>query len=285
MCNFLWRIKRRNFKNKNYRTLYGLDIAAAKHLKLFIFAGMHKRPALHTSLTPALLHLNDLSNAVVVIIDVFRATTTIATALYNGAARVIPVAEVEECKRLGKQIHGSITAGEREGKVIEGLQYGNSPSEYPREFIENKTLVLTTTNGTKLLHMAFAKGCDEVITGSFVNLSSVCSYLTSQEKNVILGCSGWKDKFNIEDALFAGAVIDKVKDHFVIHDDSSLMASEMYKFHRNDLYNFIQQTTHWHRLAAYGLQKDLEYSVSIDAANVLPMYVNGELIVEKVLIA
>src|SRR5919112_5234633 len=109
---------------------------------------MNKKPFLFTSLTPALLHLSDLKDAIIVIIDVFRATTTIATALYNGAARVIPVAEVEECKRLGNLIIGSITAGEREGKVIEGLQYGNSPTEYPREFIQDKTVVLTTTNGT-----------------------------------------------------------------------------------------------------------------------------------------
>ncbi len=99
---------------------------------------MNKKAVLLTSLSPALLDLFNLNNTLVVIIDVFRATTTIATALYNGAARVIPVAEVEECKRLGSRITGSITAGEREGKVIEGLQYGNSPTEYPREFIAGK---------------------------------------------------------------------------------------------------------------------------------------------------
>lgn len=240
---------------------------------------MDKKPSLFTSLSPALLHLFDLHNTIVVIIDVFRATTTIATALYNGAARVIPVAEVEECKRLGEEIDGSITAGEREGRVIEGLQYGNSPAEYPREFVENKTLVLTTTNGTKLLHMAFAKGCDEVITGSFVNLTAVCEHLLKQNKNVVLGCSGWKDRFNLEDTLFAGAVIDRVKDRFTIHDDSSLMATEMFKLHQNDLYNFIQLTTHWHRLSAYGMQKDLHYCVSFDVANVLPVFKNGELVV------
>lgn len=245
----------------------------------FIFAAMDRKPTLFTSLSPALLHLFDLNNTIVVIIDVFRATTTIATALYNGASRVIPVAEVEECKRLGNQIIGSITAGEREGKVIEGLQYGNSPTEYPREFIEGKTLVLTTTNGTKLLHLALSKGCAEVITGSFVNLTAVCDYLLKQNKNVVLGCSGWKDRFNLEDTLFAGAVINRVKEHFAIHDDSSLTANEMFNLHENDLYSFIQLTTHWHRLSAYGLQKDLQYCISFDVANILPVFKKGELIV------
>ena len=240
---------------------------------------MIQKPTLYTSLSPALLHLNNLHDAVVVIIDVFRATSTIATALYNGATRVIPVMGVEECKVTSAKLPGSITAGERDGKVIEGLQYGNSPAEYSRDFIEGKTLVITTTNGTKLLHMALDNGCAEVITGSFVNLSSVCTHLLSHNKNVVLGCSAWKDRFNMEDTLFAGAVVDRIGQHFTIHDDASLMAVQMYNLHRNDISQFIQKTTHWHRLSAYGLQKDLEYCVTIDAADVLPLYKEGNLII------
>ena len=136
---------------------------------------------LQTSLSPALLHLHDVNNAIVVIIDVLRATSTIATALYNGAKFIIPVDNVPKCIAWGKQIE-CITAGERDGKVAEGLEYGNSPFEYPKEFITGKTLVLTTTNGTKLLHIAIKKGATEIITGSFPNLSAVCDYLVSQKK-------------------------------------------------------------------------------------------------------
>src|SRR5215470_17746604 len=114
---------------------------------------MSNGPSLHTSLSPALVHLHDVSNTIVVIIDVLRATSTIATALYNGAKYVIPVDSVAKCIELGRQIN-CITAGERDGKIADGLSYGNSPYEYPREFISGKILVLTTTNGTKLLHMA-----------------------------------------------------------------------------------------------------------------------------------
>jgi len=235
------------------------------------------QPTIHTLLSPRLLDIYDVSNSVVVIIDVFRATSTIATALYNGASRVIPVDTVEKCIELGKKT-GGITAGERDGKIIEGLAHGNSPAEYPREFVEGKTLVLTTTNGTRLLHMALLNGADEVITGSFPNLSAVCDHLVKQNKNVILGCSAWKDRFNIEDTLFAGAVISKIKDAFTIHCDSSLMAEEMYNLHRNDLKQFVRRTTHWHRLAKFGLEKDLEYCVSPDVANVLPLYNNGDLV-------
>lgn len=238
---------------------------------------MSTKPTLNTVLSPRLLDIYDVQNAVVVVIDVFRATSTIATALYNGAARVIPVDSVDLCIEIGKQT-GGITAGERDGKVIEGLSYGNSPAEYPRSFIEGKTLVLTTTNGTKLLHMALKNGAADVVTGSFPNLSVVCDYLVAQKKNVILGCSAWKDKFNIEDTLFAGAVIERIKEHFTIHCDSSLMAEDMYKLHKQDMFSFIRQTTHWHRLAAYGLESDLEYCVSLDVANILPRYQNGDLV-------
>src|SRR5580704_10584816 len=117
----------------------------------------NSKPALHTSLSPALLHLYNANNSVVVIIDVLRATSTICTALYNGAKCVIPVDSVAKCIELGKQIDG-ITAGERDGQIAEGLKYGNSPFEYSRSFIRGKILVLTTTNGTRLLHMALDKG-------------------------------------------------------------------------------------------------------------------------------
>ncbi|WP_153798189.1 2-phosphosulfolactate phosphatase [Foetidibacter luteolus] len=237
---------------------------------------MQNKPSLYTILSPGLLNLYDVSDSIVVIIDVFRATSTIATALYNGAEKVIPVSGVEDCIAIGSKLN-AITAGERDGKVIEGLQHGNSPAEYYREFIEGKTLVLTTTNGTKLLHMALENGASEVITGSFPNLSAVCGHLVQQGKNVILGCSAWKNRFNMEDTLFAGAVIESIKEHFTIQCDSSLMAEDMYHLHKRDLYSFVQRTSHWHRLAAYGLEKDLQYCITADVANVLPVYKDGAL--------
>src|SRR6516225_1780336 len=102
------------------------------------------RPVLHTALSPALLHLYDAAQATVVIIDVLRATSTIAAALHNGARYVVPVDSVAKCIELGRQIN-CVTAGERDGKIAEGLAHGNSPFEYTREFIGGKILVLTTT--------------------------------------------------------------------------------------------------------------------------------------------
>lgn len=238
-----------------------------------------QKPSLHTVLSPRLLDLYDLSNSIVVIIDVFRATSTIATALYNGAKQVIPVANVESCIRIGKDTPNSITAGEREGKVIPGLQYGNSPAEYTRDFIEGKTLVLTTTNGTKLLNMALQMGASDVITGSFPNISAVCDYLSASNKNVILGCSGWKDKINLEDSIFAGAIANRIGEKYDILCDSTLMVQSVYEQNKNDLLSLAKKATHWHRLADYGLSYDLEYCISEDVANVLCHYQNGKIIV------
>jgi 2-phosphosulfolactate phosphatase len=237
------------------------------------------KPALYTCLSPALLHLYDVSSSIVVIIDVLRATSTIATALFNGAKQVIPVDSVAECIRIGKQIDG-ITAGERDGKVAEGLIHGNSPFEYPASFIKGKTLVLTTTNGTKLLHMALGKNAKGIITGSFPNISAVCSYLIEQKQPVILGCAAWKDRVNIEDTLFAGAVISRIKNHFNINCDSSQMAETMYHQAKPDLFGFMKNNnaSHYHRLTNYGLEKDIRYCLADDGANVLCIYENDKLV-------
>ncbi|MEI9810368.1 MAG: 2-phosphosulfolactate phosphatase [Bacteroidota bacterium] len=242
---------------------------------------MENKPSLHTSLSPTLLHLYDVSNSIVVIIDVLRATSTITTVLYNGAKCVIPVDSVSRCMELGRQIEG-ITAGERDGKIAEGLEYGNSPFEYPREFVEGKTLVLTTTNGTRLLHMALDKGAKEIITGSFPNLSAVCDHLIAMKQNVILGCAAWKDRVNMEDTLFAGAVISRIKEHFSINCDSSHMAETMYEKGKKDLFTFLKKTeaSHYHRLMNFGLEKDIRYCLTADGASVLPIYKEGKLVVK-----
>lgn len=240
-----------------------------------------KKPTLYTSLSPALLHLYDLNNSAVVIIDVFRATSTIAAALFNGAKAVIPVDSVAKAIEISKSID-CIAAGERDGLIAEGLQYGNSPLEYSREFIEHKTLVLTTTNGTRLLHMALGKSADTIISGSFPNLSAVCNFLLEEKKNVVLGCAGWKDRFNLEDTLFAGAVISRIGKEFSIHCDSSLMAQTMFEKHQHELIDFASQLTHYHRLVErFGLIEDIRYCLTADVANVLPYYKEGQLIIHK----
>lgn len=237
------------------------------------------KPSIFTCLSPALLHLYNVSSSIVVIIDILRATSTISTALFNGAKCVIPVDSISECIELGKQME-AITAGERDGQIVEGLSYGNSPLEYSKEFIEGKILVLTTTNGTKLLHMALAEDPIAIITGAFSNLSSVCAFLTKQNKNIIFACAAWKDKVNLEDTLFAGAVINRIKNNFEINCDASHMAETLYVHAQHDLFDFMEKTnaSHYHRLMNYGLEEDIRFCLTEDNANTLCIYQDGRLL-------
>jgi 2-phosphosulfolactate phosphatase len=240
-----------------------------------------KAPSLNTVLSPSLLKLYDISNSTVVIIDILRATSTIAAALYNGAKAVIPVDSVADCIKLGKQME-VITAGERDGKIAEGLQYGNTPLQYTADFIKGKTLVLTTTNGTKLLHVALAANAKGIITGSFCNISSVCDYLVNQKTNVILACAAWKNRINIEDTLFAGAVINRIKGNFELNCDASQIAETLYLQAEGDLLSFMREknASHYHRLMNFGLEKDIEFCFTEDNADILTLYSGGRLIAE-----
>jgi 2-phosphosulfolactate phosphatase len=237
------------------------------------------KPPLFTCLSPALLHLYDLNESMVVIIDVLRATSTIATALHNGAECVIPVASVPRCIELGQELN-AITAGERDGKIADGLAHGNSPFEYYPDFVKGQKLVLTTTNGTKLLHMALDNGAAEIITGSFPNLTAVCEHIRERNMPLILGCAAWKDKVNIEDTLFAGAVIDRLENYFEINCDASKMALAMYRQAKEDLFGFMKENkaSHYIRLSNYGLEKDIKYCLTPDQAPVLPIFKGDRLV-------
>lgn len=238
-----------------------------------------QKPSLEVCLSPALLHLYNTRDAVVVIIDVFRATSTITAALHNGARCVIPVASVAECIALGEQIPNSVTAGERDGKIAEGLQYGNSPTEYPEKFINGKTLILTTTNGTRLLHMV--SGASAILIGSFLNLEVLSDYLLSQNKHVLLGCASWKDRFNLEDTLFAGAVVSRLQHAFDVNCDSARAAKHLYDRSGGDFLSFLKDSSHYRRLSAYGLEADMAYCATPNLHPVVPILKGREIVAAK----
>jgi 2-phosphosulfolactate phosphatase len=131
--------------------------------------------------------------------------------------------------------------------------------------------------------MALEKGAKKIITGSFGNLSAVCDYLIAQNRHVILGCAAWKDRVNIEDTLFAGAIISRVKEYFNINCDASQLAETMYTDAKDDLFEFLKNknASHYHRLTKFGLEKDIRYCLTEDAANVLCVYEGGKLVVGK----
>jgi len=238
---------------------------------------MAPRPKIEICLSPALLHLFDTKDKNVVIIDIFRATSTIVTALANGAKSVIPVAKIDECIRISQSIENTVSAGERDGQIAPGLQYGNSPLSYPPEFISGKTLVLTTTNGTKLLHMV--EEYHSILIGAFVNLEAVVQHLKNSRKDIILGCAAWKDRVNLEDTLFAGAVAYHLQDHFDIFCDSTIAASNLYQMAKDDLLLFLKNSNHYRRLSGFGLMDDLKYCTTLNLHPIVPVFKKGALVV------
>ncbi len=228
------------------------------------------QPKLEVCLSPALLHLYELEGKAVVIIDIFRATTTIVSALYHGAEAVYPVAEIAECIGLGQSIPHSITAGERDGYIAPGLEFGNSPSLYKRDFVEGKNLVLTTTNGTRLLHMSQA--AEHIIVGAFTNLTLTAEYLQQLDKDVILACASWKDRVNMEDSLYAGALVATLQDHFSIGCDSAYIVHDMYHQADGDVRHYLQRANHYNRLKSRDHQDDLLYCTTIDLNPIVAIY-------------
>ena len=146
---------------------------------------------------------------------------------------------------------------------------------------DRKEMYQVNVEGTaNVVNMALEKNADTIISGSFPNISSVCDFLVKEKKNVVLGCAGWKDRFNLEDTLFAGSVINRIKKEFTIHCDSSVMADAMYSSNKNNLLDFAPKLTHYHRLVErFGLIDDIKYCLTDDVANVLPLYKEGKLIV------
>ncbi|HAP00998.1 MAG TPA: 2-phosphosulfolactate phosphatase [Bacteroidetes bacterium] len=236
---------------------------------------MPDKSTLDVVLTPNLLTLYPLQGKVVVVIDVLRATTTMTVALDQGAAKVIPVESIEECLSY-KDKPNHILAGERGGQKVEGFNYGNSPFEFMDGVVNGKTLVLTTTNGTRAITMA--SSAKEVLIGGFLNFSALTRWLINESSDTILLCSGWRDKFNLEDTIFAGAVIHHLKEYFLVDSDSAFAAEKLYLNSRRNMLHFMKQSSHYRRLARFGVVNDIKYCLRPDLTNVVPILKNGALV-------
>ncbi len=207
--------------------------------------------------------------SIVVIIDVLRATSAITTAFFNGVAKMIPVATVEEAQKYKE--NGFLVAAERNGEIVEGFDLGNSPFGYMNDKVKGKTIAITTTNGTQAINAAMH--ANKIIIGSFLNMDMVVDYLKKQQKDIVFLCAGWKNKFNLEDTLFAGAVADALiyKYGFSCSCDSAIAAMELYKIAKHDLYGFLAHSSHRNRLAKLDLERDIRYCLTPNQCPVLPV--------------
>ncbi len=225
-------------------------------------------------LTPELLHLYNLENKIAVIVDVFRATSCMTTAFAHDIQKIIPVAQIEECKALQQQ--GYLAAAERNAMKVDGFELDNSPFSYMNPSLAGKTLAMTTTNGT--LAITQSKTARQVIIGSFLNKKAVTDYLLTQSHDVLIVCAGWKGKYNLEDTLFAGAVVCALKNDYIIEDDSALAACMIYDSAKYNMIKFIAHSSHVRRLARLNLSRDIEFCLREDIYDVIPVLDNGALV-------
>jgi len=211
-----------------------------------------------------------------VVIDIFRATTSICYGIENGAKAIIPVSKVEECSAY-REISGDyLLAAERDGEVVAGFDFGNSPFSYTRENVGGKTVVLTTTNGTHALHLS--RNAKRIVIGSFLNLTALCKWLKSQHENILLVCSGWKNNFNLEDTLFAGAVVEQLKATNFVADDPAIAANDLYHIAKDDLNGYLKKTSHSERLKALGIEEDIIFCLKVDLTTAIPVLEGGSLV-------
>lgn len=225
-------------------------------------------------LTPELIHQFNLSNKIVVAVDIFRATSCMVTGMAHGVKAIYPVATVEECLEKGTK-EGMITAGERGGQKLEEFTIGNSPYEYMQDEFKNKSIVVTTTNGTRTILASLA--ADQILIGAFLNLRAVANHLVSSRKDVVIHCAGWKGTVNIEDTLFAGALIEEIMATHKITGDPALMAHQLYKANSHDLMTISKESSHAKRLSTFGIGKDIEFCMNQSLYSVLPEFKEGKL--------
>lgn len=216
-------------------------------------------------------------NFIVVLVDILRATTSICAAFYNGVDSIIPVDTLEEAERLKRE--GFLVASEQDGKKVDFADFGNSAFSFSRENIGGKTLVYCTTNGTRALSQAAS--AKRIAIGAFVNISVLKKWLVRQNCNVVILCSGWKNKFCIEDSLFAGALAQMLIDEcgFRTNCDSTVAACDLWELASGDVLGYVEKAEHRHRLKRLGLDDVLEYSFMFDQTPVVPVFDGKRLVI------
>lgn len=222
-------------------------------------------------LSPELMHLYHVRDRTVVVVDILRATSCMVTAFAHGVESITPVVDATACRTMKRK--GYIISGERDGRKMEGFDKGNSPFEYMSGDIRSKRIAFTTTNGTQAIEKA--KGANKIIIGSFLNLSAVVKYLLFGENNVLVVCAGWKGKVNLEDTLFAGAIIEKMRNHIEPDCDAPLVAHHLYKLACQDMAGFLNNSSHVKRLNRLDIHKDIAFCLTPDRYDVLPKLKNG----------
>ena len=225
--------------------------------------------------SPALFANYRNDDSVVVIVDILRATSAIVTAFMNGVNRIIPVGTLEEA--IAYKQKGYLVAAERDGIVRDFADFGNSPYNFRREIIAGKDIVYSTTNGTNAIMMA--KESYRVVIGAYLNISALVNYIWSEDRDLLIICAGWKDKFSLEDSLFAGALADAVlkNKNFGTVCDSTYASIDLWNLARLDIMGYLEKAAQRHRLKKNKLDDVIGYCHTANLTGIIPVLENNYL--------
>jgi len=231
-------------------------------------------PKVEVCLSPDLLHLHPVEGKTVVVVDVLRASSCITAGIGSGVRSITPVATLEECRGLQEQ--GYVGAAERGGRQADGFDIGNSPFSFMASKLKDRKIAMTTTNGT--LAITKSKSSEQVLVGSFLNLGYLANYLRERPRDIVILCAGWKGRFSLEDTLFAGGLVEELGAFYDYEDDSAMAAEHLYQGAQGDLFSYLSGSSHFNRLKRLNLVKDIEYCLTLDQFEVIPVLNGTELV-------
>jgi 2-phosphosulfolactate phosphatase len=236
--------------------------APVKHIK----AEVHFSPA----------HLDEiaLKDKNLIVVDVLRSSTTIITALANGAKEIIPVSDIESAVKISGSLFGDVTlrAGERNGRMIEGFNLGNSPQEYAEQTVKGKSIIFMTTNGTTAI--AKARYAKHLVIAGFANLTTVVEFLTGLNEDFVILCAGKENRFCLEDVICAGRILTCLEGELnetLTLDDGAIAAMALEKAFGKNILRMLKGCSHGKFLTDIGFADDLRLCAQVDALPILPV--------------
>jgi len=228
-----------------------------------------KQQKIEVCYSPALFPYYENHDAIVVVTDILRASSAIVTAFMNGVEQIIPVGTLEEAKAYKEK--GYMVAAERDGIVRDFADFGNSPYNFIPERVDGNQIVYSTTNGTNAIQLASSG--HQVLIGAYLNISALAKHIMKEGRDLLVLCAGWKNKFNLEDTLFAGALAEMVlaDDRFYTICDATLGAMDLYDAAKVDMLGYIEKVAQRHRLKKNNLDDVIGYCHEFDRTELIPV--------------
>lgn len=221
-------------------------------------------------LSPALYPFYKKENDTVIVVDIFRACTTICAAFANGASAIIPVADIEEAKQY--KLRGYPVGAERNTRKCDFADFGNSPFDYTQEKVKGKEIVFTTTNGTNAIEQS--RGCKTLLIGAFSNIDALAKKCIEIGGRIVVVCAGWNNRINMEDTLFGGAFAEKLfnENPLKLDSDAVKIALELWQSAKHDLLNYLKDSEHYQRLIDNKAEGDAPFCLQQNTVNLVPYY-------------